>query len=186
MLHLIEFLKIHVRMLDLTLVFIISYPHRVNRTTLSFCYRAGAVGINLTQANRIFLMEPSFNPALEAQAIGRCHRLGQKRPVETIRLIIEDSIESRMSNFIMKKYGRSAVDSSSSSQLGDDADGDAIMKKENVTDEYDTHVMVDESLPGNLATDRAKLMVEEFDLLFGVKDSVGGVSSSTTDSKLSC
>jgi SWI/SNF-related matrix-associated actin-dependent regulator of chromatin subfamily A3 len=33
--------------------------------------RAGAVGINLTQANRMFLMEPCFNPALERQAIGR-------------------------------------------------------------------------------------------------------------------
>ncbi|MGK3741912.1 MAG: hypothetical protein ACI90V_008766, partial [Bacillariaceae sp.] len=145
------------------------------------------VGINLTQANRIFLMEPSFNPALEAQAIGRCHRLGQKRPVETIRLIVEDSIESRMANFIVKKYGsRSAVDSSSSSQLDGD-DGDAVMKEENITDEDDTHhSMVDESLPGNLSTDRAKLMVEEFDLLFGVKDSIGGVSSSTADSKLSC
>jgi hypothetical protein len=160
-------------------------PHRANRTILSFCQRAGAMGINLTQANRILLMEPSFNPALEAQTIGRCYRLGQKRPVETIRLIIEDSIESRISNFIMKEYDRSAVDSSSSSQLGDDADGDAIMKQENVTDEYSTHAMVGESLPGYLSTDRVKLMVEEFDLLFGVKDSVGGISSST-DSKLSC
>jgi SNF2 family DNA or RNA helicase len=33
--------------------------------------RAGAVGINLTEANRVFLMEPCFNPALERQAIGR-------------------------------------------------------------------------------------------------------------------
>ena len=37
--------------------------------------RAGAVGINLTQANRVFLLEPCFNPALEAQSIGRVYRL---------------------------------------------------------------------------------------------------------------
>jgi SNF2 family DNA or RNA helicase len=37
--------------------------------------RAGAVGINLTQANRVFLLEPSFNPAVEAQSIGRVYRL---------------------------------------------------------------------------------------------------------------
>lgn len=40
-------------------------------TVFLLSMRAGAVGINLTQANRVFLMEPSFNPALEAQAIGR-------------------------------------------------------------------------------------------------------------------
>ena len=38
-------------------------------TVFLLSMRAGAVGINLTQANRVFLMEPSFNPALEAQAI---------------------------------------------------------------------------------------------------------------------
>ena len=43
--------------------------------------RSGAVGINLTAANHVFLMEPAFNPALEAQAIGRAHRMGQTRPV---------------------------------------------------------------------------------------------------------
>lgn len=37
--------------------------------------RAGAVGINLTQANRVFLLEPCFNPALEKQSIGRVYRL---------------------------------------------------------------------------------------------------------------
>ena len=37
--------------------------------------RAAAVGINLTQANRIFLLEPSFNPAMVRQAIGRVYRL---------------------------------------------------------------------------------------------------------------
>ena len=47
--------------------------------------RAGAVGINLTEANRVFLMEPALNPALEAQAIGRVHRLGQNKAVEIVR-----------------------------------------------------------------------------------------------------
>lgn len=67
--------------------------------------RAGAVGINLTQANRVFIMEPCFNPAVEAQAIGRVHRLGQTRPVEIIRLLMEDSIETRMRKVIKNKYG---------------------------------------------------------------------------------
>jgi superfamily II DNA or RNA helicase len=66
---------------------------------------AGAVGINLTAANRIFLLEPSFNPAVEAQAIGRVHRLGQKRPVEITRLFMNDSVESRMRQVLKDKYG---------------------------------------------------------------------------------
>lgn len=67
--------------------------------------RAGAVGINLTQANRVFLMEPALNPALEAQAIGRVHRLGQKHKVEVLRLIMSDSVETRMLKLSAKKYG---------------------------------------------------------------------------------
>lgn len=58
--------------------------------------RAGAVGINLTQANHIFLMEPSFNEALEKQAIGRVYRMGQTRKVSVTRYIIAQSIEENM------------------------------------------------------------------------------------------
>jgi len=68
--------------------------------------RAGSVGINLTEANCVFIMEPFLNPALEAQAIGRVHRLGQKRPVEVTRLVMKDSVESRIVQMIEKKYGR--------------------------------------------------------------------------------
>lgn len=63
------------------------------------------MGINLTQANRVFLMEPSFNPAVEAQAIGRVHRLGQKRKVEIIRMVMKDSVETRIQKMLKKKYG---------------------------------------------------------------------------------
>lgn len=58
--------------------------------------RAGAVGINLTQANHIFMMEPSFNEALEKQAIGRVYRMGQTRKVSVTRYVIENSIEENM------------------------------------------------------------------------------------------
>jgi SNF2 family DNA or RNA helicase len=65
--------------------------------------RSGAVGINLTQANRVFLMEPSFNPAVEAQAIGSVHRLGQKRKVEVIPLVMTKSAKTRILEMLKKK-----------------------------------------------------------------------------------
>lgn len=55
--------------------------------------RSGAVGVNLTSANYIFLLEPLLNTALDAQAVGRAWRMGQKRPVVVKRLYIEGSVE---------------------------------------------------------------------------------------------
>ena len=52
-----------------------------------------AVGINLTAASHIFLMEPCLNPALEEQAIGRCWRMGQQRQVVVKRFYTKDSVE---------------------------------------------------------------------------------------------
>ncbi|QRV83537.1 hypothetical protein RhiJN_11553 [Ceratobasidium sp. AG-Ba] len=58
--------------------------------------RAGGVGLNLTAARRVYLMDPYWNPAVENQAVDRIHRLGQTRPVTTIKLIIENTIEARL------------------------------------------------------------------------------------------
>ncbi|POS86791.1 hypothetical protein EPUL_001752 [Erysiphe pulchra] len=57
---------------------------------------AGGVGLNLTIANKVYVMEPQYNPASEAQAVDRVHRLGQKREVETKRYIMRDSFEEKM------------------------------------------------------------------------------------------
>ena len=54
------------------------------------------MGINLTSASHIFLLEPVFNPALEAQAIGRAWRMGQTRPVTVKKFFVKDSVEERM------------------------------------------------------------------------------------------
>ncbi|KAH8047663.1 helicase [Aureococcus anophagefferens] len=53
--------------------------------------RAGACGINLTQANHCVMVEPCTNVALDRQAIGRVHRMGQQRDVTIHRLVLRDS-----------------------------------------------------------------------------------------------
>lgn len=57
---------------------------------------AGGLGLNLTAGSRVFVMEPQYNPAAEAQAVDRVHRLGQKRAVITVRYIMKDSFEEQM------------------------------------------------------------------------------------------
>ncbi|KAL8789850.1 MAG: hypothetical protein Q9213_000918 [Squamulea squamosa] len=58
--------------------------------------KAGGVALNLTEASRVFIIDPWWNPAAEWQSADRCHRIGQKRPCTITRLCIEDSVESRM------------------------------------------------------------------------------------------
>merc|ERR1712129_312538 len=60
--------------------------------------RSGAVGISLTSANHVFMLEPQFNPALYLQAINRVYRLGQKKKVRIHTMIMRDSIEQRIWN----------------------------------------------------------------------------------------
>lgn len=49
--------------------------------------------LDLTTASRVHLLEPQWNPAVEEQALARVYRMGQRRPVVTIRYIMKDSIE---------------------------------------------------------------------------------------------
>ncbi|PGH05863.1 hypothetical protein AJ79_06705 [Helicocarpus griseus UAMH5409] len=58
--------------------------------------KAGGVALNLTEASRVFIIDPWWNPAAEWQSADRCHRIGQRRPCVITRLCIEDSVESRM------------------------------------------------------------------------------------------
>jgi SNF2 family DNA or RNA helicase len=65
-------------------------------TVILITVGAGGLGLNLTAANKVFVMEPQFNPQAEAQSVDRVHRLGQTREVEVIRLIMRDSFEENM------------------------------------------------------------------------------------------
>lgn len=58
--------------------------------------KAGGVGLNLTAADYVLLLDDWWNPAVEAQAFSRAHRIGQKRTVEVMRLICKDTVEEKI------------------------------------------------------------------------------------------
>ncbi len=159
--------------------------------------RSGAVGINLTQANRVFLMEPAMNPALEAQAIGRVYRLGQRKPVKIIRMQMKDTFESRLVDVLQKKYGEATkpppLDTDKNINTAAGANSDTLRtdskteeKKDDDDDDYEGEAgnkgkkrsamspAAKECISGattslgHITRDKASLMIEEFDALFGV------------------
>jgi superfamily II DNA or RNA helicase len=58
--------------------------------------KAGGLGLNLTAAEYVFLLDPWWNPAVEAQAIDRAHRIGQERPVFAYRLLAQGTVEEKI------------------------------------------------------------------------------------------
>ncbi len=58
--------------------------------------KAGGTGLNLTAAGYVFLLDPWWNPAVEAQAIDRAHRIGQNKPVFAYRMIARDTVEEKI------------------------------------------------------------------------------------------
>ncbi|MEN3943103.1 DEAD/DEAH box helicase [Prosthecobacter sp. SYSU 5D2] len=71
--------------------------------------KAGGFGLNLTAASYVILYDPWWNPAVEAQAIDRTHRIGQKQTVFAYRLLIKDSIEEKI-RMLQKQKGALAQD----------------------------------------------------------------------------
>ncbi|MBJ8348043.1 DEAD/DEAH box helicase [Antrihabitans sp. YC2-6] len=65
--------------------------------------KAGGFGLNLTEADYVFLMDPWWNPATEAQAVDRTHRIGQTRNVMVYRLISRNTIEEKVMALKAKK-----------------------------------------------------------------------------------
>ena len=58
--------------------------------------KAGGMGLNLTAADYVIHMDPWWNPAVESQAAGRAHRIGQQRPVTVYRLVTRHTIEEKI------------------------------------------------------------------------------------------
>jgi len=65
--------------------------------------KAGGLGLNLTAAEYVFLLDPWWNPAVEAQAIDRAHRIGQTRHVFAYRLLAADTVEDKIAQLQQSK-----------------------------------------------------------------------------------
>lgn len=78
--------------------------------------KTGGVGLNLTAADTVFILDPWWNTAAEAQAVDRTHRIGQQNTVFTYRLIAKDTIEEKILQLQDRK--RALVDSVISSDAG--------------------------------------------------------------------
>lgn len=65
--------------------------------------KAGGVGTNLVAANRVVLFDSSWNPAVDSQAIYRCYRYGQTKPVYAYRFLTDDSMEQKVYSRIVNK-----------------------------------------------------------------------------------
>lgn len=77
--------------------------------TFLISLKAGGFGLNLTAASYVVLFDPWWNPAVEAQAIDRTHRIGQKQTVFAYRLIVKNSIEEKIRQ-LQKQKGSLAND----------------------------------------------------------------------------
>jgi hypothetical protein len=71
--------------------------------------KAGGLGLNLTAAEYVFLLDPWWNPAVEAQAVDRAHRIGQTKQVFAYRLIARDTVEEKVLQLQESKRGLAAA-----------------------------------------------------------------------------
>jgi SNF2 family DNA or RNA helicase len=89
--------------------------------------KAGGLGLNLTAADYVFLLDPWWNPAVEAQAIDRAHRVGQTKTVFAYRLICRDTVEEKIAD--LQKQKRELADA-----ILDGGESQSILKDLSVDD----------------------------------------------------
>jgi SNF2 family DNA or RNA helicase len=79
------------------------FQNEANPKLFLISLKAGGLGLNLTAADYVFILDPWWNPAVEAQAIDRAHRIGQTRSVFAYRLIARDTVEERIAQLQDRK-----------------------------------------------------------------------------------
>lgn len=93
----IKFLRLDGSMAQKTRAAVLAeFRESTHFTVLLISLRAGGVGLNLTSAKRVYMMDPWWSFAVEAQAIDRVHRMGQEDEVKVYRFIVRESVEERM------------------------------------------------------------------------------------------
>ncbi len=112
-----------------------AFKQEYNAKIMLINLRAGGVGLNLTEANHVILIEPYWNDAEQQQAITRVHRLGQQKPVYVHKLIIPNSIESWLQTLqnTKKRISNMLIDNT---KIEDKDIEDVIEKRNNVKELY--------------------------------------------------
>ena len=131
-------------------------------TVFILSVRSGAVGINLTAASHVFMIEPCLNPALQDQAIGRAWRMGQTRPVMVKILTVQNSIETNIVKLVQRRSTGKVADEKDS----DNDERPKIIDIEQEEEEKRRAQMNKGELAGAIRADKQKLKLEEFELLF--------------------
>ncbi|KAB2568930.1 DNA repair protein rad8 [Lasiodiplodia theobromae] len=110
-----------------------------NVNVLLMTLGTGAVGLNLTVATRIHILEPQWNPLQESQAIGRAIRLGQKKQVTVVRYIARNSVETyiqcrQSKKLYLARLGWDAEDETEEAKLKKLADLKSLLSLETGTE----------------------------------------------------
>lgn len=109
-------------------------------------------------------MEPAMNPALEAQAIGRIYRLGQRKSVQVIKFVVQNSFESRLVKILKRKYGHATKPTPGTS----DQQGPTNSTKGQNESCPESNVAGADL--GHMRKDKIEMMTEEFDAMFGITE----------------
>jgi len=122
-------------------------------TVFLLSMRSGAVGINLTAASHVFLLEPALNPAIEEQAIGRAWRMGQRRPVKVMRFYVQGSVEERIREVVKQRMAGAAAPSTAPAW-------------ESAYDERSRSKIRTQDVAGSIQADKQNLRLSELQVLF--------------------
>ena len=79
------------------------FRNDVTKRVFLISLKAGGVGLNLAEADYVFILDPWWNPAAESQAISRAHRIGQQKSVFVYRFITRETIEEKIMRMQEKK-----------------------------------------------------------------------------------
>jgi superfamily II DNA or RNA helicase len=131
-------------------------------TVFLLSMRSGAVGINLTSATHVFLVEPALNPALTEQAIGRSWRMGQRNEVCVKHLIVKNSVESNIVKLLKARAAQAP-----------ESEDEAARERAAAS----TSNMTKGEVAGHLKADRQRLRAGELDLLFSLDEKSASVET---------